>query len=130
MTIDAKHSGSRTSSRSATAEGKRSISSGGQTIRAGKITKVTFTCEVPEYWRTLFQPEPNVVVHLYRQLTGNSSIVKADLMSGGAYNKNNLWNTTKGMVHLTVDQLANTLDAALGLARGSAAIRHERGTLP
>ena len=34
------------------------ISSGGQTGRAGKITKVTFTCEVPEYWRTLFQPNP------------------------------------------------------------------------
>ena len=43
-------------------------------------------------------------------------------MSGGAYNKNNAWNTTKGMVHLTVDQLANTLGAALGLARGSAAM--------
>lgn len=89
---------------------------------AGKITKVTFTCEVPEYWRTLFQHEPNVVVHLYRQLTGDSSIVQADLMSGGAYNKDNVWNTTKGIVHLRVDQLANTLDAALGLARGSAAI--------
>ena len=89
---------------------------------AGKVTKVTFTCEVPEYWRTLFQHEPNVVVHLYRKLTGNSSIVQADLMSGGAYNKKNVWNTTKGMVHLTVDQLANTLDAALGLATGSAAI--------
>jgi hypothetical protein len=90
---------------------------------AGKITKVTFTTEVPEYWTTLFQNEPNIVVNLYRQLTGNSSIVQADLVSGsGAYNKNNVWNTTKGMVHLTVDQLANTLGAALGLATGSASI--------
>jgi hypothetical protein len=88
----------------------------------GKITKVTFTTEVPEYWRTLFQAEPDVVVNLYQQLTGSSSIVKADLMSGGAYNKNNVWNTSKGLVHLTVDQLANTLNAALGLASGSATL--------
>jgi hypothetical protein len=89
---------------------------------AGKITKVTFTCEVPEYWNTLFQHEPNVVVQLYQQLTGDSSIVQANLMSGGEYNKDNAWNTTKGMVHLTVDQLPNTLGAALGLATGSAGI--------
>ena len=88
----------------------------------GKITKVTFTTEVPEYWERLFQTEPDVVVALYRQLTGNTSIVQADLMSGGTYNRNNAWNTTRGMIHLRVDQLANTLNAALGLARGSATI--------
>ena len=89
--------------------------------KAGKITKVTFTTEVPEYWELLFETEPTVAVNLYQQLTGGA-VNRADLVTGGNYNRDNKWNTTKGIVHLTVDSLENSLGAALGLAVGAASI--------
>lgn len=88
-----------------------------------KIVKVTFTTETPDYWELLFQTEPNTVVRLYNELLGETSIVAADLVSGGRYNKHNRWNTDKGMIHLNVDFLDNTLSAALGLARNCADLR-------
>jgi hypothetical protein len=92
-----------------------------RTVRAGgKITKVTFTTETPEYWEVLFKNEPTVVVALYQRLVGDTSVTAADLAIGNEYNKHNVWNTTRGMVHLNVDSLANTLGAAVGLAVGSA----------
>lgn len=91
--------------------------------RGGKIVKVTFTTETPEYWEVLFQHEPDTVVSLYRTLTGNPGIVRDDLVTGGVYDKHNDWNTRNGIVHLNVDFLANTLGAAVGLAVGSADLR-------
>lgn len=94
------------------------------TRKAGKINKVTLTTEVPEYWEELFESEPDTVVALYRTLTGNPGIVRADLVDGtGRYDKHNAWNTKKGIVHLNVDSLENSLGAAVGLAVGSADIR-------
>lgn len=88
--------------------------------RGDKITKVTFTTETPDYWRILFTKEPDVVVDKYRELLGEPSVVRSDLVIGTQYDKHNVWNTTKGMVHLNVDFLDNTLSAAVGLAFGSA----------
>ncbi|HKA56629.1 MAG TPA: hypothetical protein VKJ47_23540, partial [Candidatus Binatia bacterium] len=34
---------------------------------AGKIVRVDFTCENPEYWYTLWRIDPDLVVDLYRQ---------------------------------------------------------------
>ena len=81
-----------------------------------KITKVTFTTETPDYWRVLFGKEPDVVVDLYRRLLGEPGVTRADLAVGTQYDKHNVWNTTKGMVHLNVDFLDNTLSAAVGSA--------------
>jgi len=92
--------------------------------KGGKITKVTFTTETPEYWKVLFENEPDTVVTLYRDLVGDPGIVRNDLVDGaGVYDKHNVWNTTKGIVHLNVDFLDNTLGAAVGLAVGSADLR-------
>jgi hypothetical protein len=85
-----------------------------------KITRVTFTTETPDYWQLLFTKEPDVVVRLYQVHLGEPGVTRADLEIGSSYNKHNVWNTTRGMVHLTVDSLANTLSAAVGLARSSA----------
>src|SRR4051812_17702547 len=63
------------------------------TRKGAKINKVTFTTEVPEYWESLFETEPDVVVNLYRDLTGNPGVTQADLVTGGRYNKHNRWNT-------------------------------------
>ena len=86
---------------------------------AGKITKVVFVTESPEYWERLWADERATVVSLYQTLV-SPAVVEADLPVGGpgsAYNKFNPWNTTGGIVHLI--QSINTLSAALGLAQGS-----------
>jgi len=84
---------------------------------AGKITKVTFTTETPEYWEQLWAVDRARVVALYRSLV-SPAVMEADLHVGGAYRRRNHWNDGDGIVHLI--QSINTLSAALGLAQGSA----------
>jgi hypothetical protein len=83
---------------------------------AGKIRKLTFVTETPEYYQTLWNTNPNLVLTLYQTLV-SPAVTLADLQSGTAYNKFNRWNTTDGIVHYI--QSINTLAAALGLAQGS-----------
>ena len=83
---------------------------------SGKITKVVFVTEVPEYYETLWAVDRAAVVALYRALV-NPAVVEADLHAGGVYNRRNRWNTTDGIIHFI--QRINTLSAALGLAQGS-----------
>jgi hypothetical protein len=113
--------------------GDKAVVPGGQTTQVeylewrvtrrpgdGKITKVTFTTETPEYWEALFRAAPGRVVELYRELVGDQSIVEADLAHpSGAYNRLNPWNTERGIVHYIVTRPANTLKVAVGLAQGS-----------
>jgi len=84
---------------------------------AGKITKVTFTTEPPEYWEELWAVDRARVVALYQTFV-NPAVVEADLHLGGIYQRRNRWNNADGIMHLM--QSINTLDAALGLAQGSA----------
>lgn len=84
---------------------------------AGKITKVTFTTEAPEYWEQLWAVDRARVVALY-QLLVSPAVVEADLHAGGTYLRRNRWNNADGIVHLI--QSINTLSAAFGLAEGSA----------
>ena len=51
--------------------------------RAGKITKLTFVTETPEYYQTLWNTDPALVVTLYRALV-NPAVVQADLQTGTA----------------------------------------------
>ncbi|MBD0372656.1 MAG: hypothetical protein ICV60_17560 [Pyrinomonadaceae bacterium] len=89
------------------------------TKEGGKIKKVTFVTETPEYWQTMFTFDRNRVLSLYRELV-NPSITMADITdAGGSYNPLNAWNTTKGIVHYIVVSPANTLSAAIGLAKDS-----------
>lgn len=86
---------------------------------AGKITKVVFVTESPEYWERLWAADRARVVSLYQTLV-DPAVTEADLRVGGpgsAYDKHNPFNTTNGIVHLI--QNINTLSAALGLSQGS-----------
>jgi hypothetical protein len=86
---------------------------------AGKITKVVFVTESPEYWEQMWAVDRGAVVNLYRTHV-DPAITEADLRVGGpgsAYDKFNPFNTTNGIMHLI--QSINTLSAALGLAQGS-----------
>lgn len=84
---------------------------------AGKITKVTFTTETPEYFEQLWAVDRAQVVSLYQTFV-NPAVVEADLHIGGTYQRANRWNNADGIMHLM--QSINNLNAALGLAQGSA----------
>ena len=84
---------------------------------AGKITKVIFVTELPEYYEELWKVDPDAVVGIYRNLV-SPAVTRADLENaGGSYDRRNDWNTTKGIVHYI--QSINTLGAAIGLAKGA-----------
>jgi hypothetical protein len=83
---------------------------------AGRITKLTFVTETPEYYQKLWDTDPNLVLTLYRTLV-SPAVTLADLQSGTSYDKFNRWNTTDGIVHYI--QSINTLRAALGLSQGA-----------
>jgi hypothetical protein len=90
---------------------------------AGKITKIIFVTESPEYWEALWAVDPRAVEHLYQTLV-SPAVVEADLRvagPSGAYNRSNRWNTTDGIVHCTehTATLDNTLSVALSLAQNS-----------
>jgi len=95
---------------------------------SNKITKVTFTCEGPEYWKRLAQANAAKVLSLYQAFIG-PQVTKEDLLgSDGAYDPNNKWNnsTTLGAMHLI--QPNNTLEAEINIAVRSTIIRKINGT--
>ena len=79
---------------------------------AGKITRVTFTSEVPEYFEHLFDTAPDRLVTLYRKLV-DPRVQLADLRSGGRYLPRNRWNRGSRLAHLV--QGTNNLGAAIDL---------------
>lgn len=108
-----------------------------------KIQKITFTSEPPEYWRALFggtiqnsvfHGDPKVVLDLYHELVSDKVKIE-DLMAKhdidgnfptikkGDYNPFNKWNTTQGIVHLTVP--ANSILAEINLAAAATILRKD-----
>lgn len=109
---------------------------------AGKITKISFTCENPEYWFCLWQVSPEKVLELYQQLVGpyvtledlylptpdGSSYVNDPVTNRPAYNPLNKWNNGTiatpnggGVVHLTSPP--NTIGAEIMLAAQATLLR-------
>lgn len=87
-----------------------------------KITRVTFTCEGPEYWQFLAESSPQKALELYRQFI-SPNVELDDLFVGGRYAVRNQWNnsTDNGAMHLI--QASNTLQAEIELAGGSSVVR-------
>jgi hypothetical protein len=114
-----------------------------------KITRVTFTCEGPEYWQSIAggpsvyanpgqapmdfgaSGDPDVLLQLYRDLLGTNSVQKNELFvtAGGQkfYNPWNDWNTSKGIIHL--QQINNTLGAEIHIGADATVLR-KKGGLP
>lgn len=108
---------------------------------AGKITKINFTAENPEYWFTLWNVDPNKVLELYHQLV-SEKVTLSDLYmrdSAGnvvnnyngvpAYNPLNKWNYGNtatenfgGAVHLTSPP--NTVGAEIYLGAAATMLRN------
>jgi hypothetical protein len=88
-----------------------------------KITRVTFTCEGPEYWTYLAGSNADLAVDLYRKFV-NPAVTKQDLfLANGRYNPRNKWNATtvNGAMHLI--QPNNSLAAEIELAGGASVVR-------
>jgi hypothetical protein len=90
----------------------------------GRITRVSFTCEGPEYWTTLAAHDPDKLLALYREHV-DPRIQKADLFTEGQYNRWNKWNTTHGAMHLS--HPANTLGAEINIAAFATVLRQRDG---
>lgn len=97
----------------------------------GKIKRIYFTAEPPEFWEFMGDEDISLVQELYGDLLHNRNIPKSDLLwqydvyaktkngfeiayKKGKYNGHNKWNTEAGAVHLT--HWANSLGAEVQLA--------------
>ncbi len=80
---------------------------------AGKITKVTFVTETPDYYELLWSVDKKMVVKLYQDYV-NPKVEQADLQADGEYNPFNRWNTTDGIMHYIHG--ANSFGDAIGLS--------------
>jgi hypothetical protein len=91
----------------------------------GKVTRVTFTCEGPEYWSALAQLRRERVLELYQEHV-SPDVTEADLFpDGGDYDPNNVWNTERGAMHLT--HPSNALSAEVFLAADATILRERDG---
>lgn len=99
-------------------------------IRDGdKLQRITFTSETPGYYEHLMETDPDLLLDLYEQATGQVVAVDALRDDNGRYRPGNPFNeSTEGpIVHLA--QTTNTLGAAVRLA-GDATILRERNGVP
>ena len=108
---------------------------------AGKIIKVSFTCENPEYWEALWFISPEKVLELYRKYLEDNTIQLEDLYARdqqnqpiidretgrAAYARRNPWNRNQfdnghnKVMHLI--STPNNLFAEIYLAGGSSTLR-------
>lgn len=82
----------------------------------GRITRVDFTCEGPEYWDVLARTSSETVLSLYRKFISPDVQREHLFTATGRYVRQNVWNnsTKLGAMHLI--QPANTLGAEIELA--------------
>jgi hypothetical protein len=84
----------------------------------GKIVRVTFTSEVPDYWDKLAEDNRERVLDLYRDFLPDERITPEEIFPGGPYARENTWNslsrTDLPPVHLI--ETTNNLHAAIELA--------------
>lgn len=109
----------------------------------GKIIRVSFTCENREYWYTLWESDPEIVLRIYRQLVGSQVELEdfylrdangqpiIDRETGRpAYDDTNKWNstTTHGVVHLISNP--NSLSAEIFLGGQATILRRDANGQP
>jgi hypothetical protein len=95
----------------------------------GKVKRVTFTCEGPEYWGFLANASPDTALALYQRHVG-PTVTRQDLFGpGGRYIPRNRVNsgTATGAMHLI--QPNNTLLAEIELAAAATVQRERDGAL-
>jgi hypothetical protein len=117
----------------------------------GRMVRVTFTSEPPEYWQALhgdespaggsFTGDPHLLLELYRtyvdervelaDLRCPTDLVvdgeRVPLLRRGQYNPYNRWTTTAGIMHLT--HPSNTLQAEIRLGADASILNSRDGRL-
>lgn len=98
--------------------------------KQGKIIRITFTTEVPEYWEHLARHDEALLVELYRQHV-DPRVTRDELFDAeGNYVPANAWNdsTTGRPAHLV--QADNTLGAAVKLLADATVLRQRADGTP
>jgi hypothetical protein len=93
----------------------------------GKITRVMFTCEGPEYWEFIARNKPDLLAGLYTAIVGQPVPAKDLLTASGSYDPRNKWNVQHA-VHLL--QRNNTLSAEINIAAQATVLRRNDGHDP
>jgi hypothetical protein len=96
----------------------------------GKITRITFTTEVPEYWEHVARKDPDLLLELYHQFV-DLRVERDDLFDGEEkYVPLNKWNTsTEGRLAHFV-QRSNNLFAAIALVAQATILREREDGTP
>jgi len=116
---------------------------------SGKITRIDFTCESPEYWYTLWRVDPSTVLSLYRETLrqpdiqlealclkdGEGRVLDDPFTGGPQYDPLNAWNrgtevtrTGGGAMHLS--HAPNALKSAIAAVLGATGGRAPKPTAP
>ncbi len=95
---------------------------------AGKVTCVTFTSEVPEYFDYLADRDPDRLLAFYREFV-NPQVSLDDLVVDGSYRPDNRWNVSAQGPIAHLMQTNNTLGAAVDLVAHATILREMDGTL-
>jgi hypothetical protein len=92
----------------------------------GKITRVTFTSEVREYWELTAERDPDLLLSLYHEFVDPSTSID-DLIVDGVYRSDNVRNssTSGRLAHLVQEN--NNLAAAVDLAAKATVLRERDG---
>lgn len=95
----------------------------------GTITRITFTTEVPEYWRHVATHDPDRLLELYREHV-DPRVALDDLLDGTRYDPRNRWNrlTVGRPAHLA--QSTNFLSAAVQLVAEATILRRRADGTP
>ena len=98
-------------------------------VASHKITRVTFTCEGPEYWQFLASRDRGTVLSLYRQFVSPDVQMDDLFPHGGDYDTRNRFNnsTSEGAMHLV--QQNNTLSAEIEIVAAATITREIHGRL-
>jgi hypothetical protein len=92
---------------------------------ARKITRVTFTTELPEYFEHLLETAPAKLLRLYRKLV-DPGVEPAHLRNrDGSYKRRNRWNQGARLAHLT--SAPSNLAAAVDLVARATVLRIKDG---
>ena len=101
---------------------------------ARKITRVTFTTEVPEYWEHLFETAPDAGAQALPQARRPGGEAERPAQRpDGSYRRENRWNTSKPgrLVHLTQrEQHARRRDRSRRARDGAAGQERQAGHQP
>lgn len=89
-----------------------------------RVTRVTFSSEVPEYWEHVADHDPDRLVELYRTFV-DPDVVREQLFNDAGYVRTNPFNASTGgrLAHLT--QRSNNLRAAVALAAEATVLRRD-----